>query len=374
MALFKGEIHSVGGDDVKQKHSRRLIRIFKPQPLRHRPAVTVVIPHYNYGQYLPVAVSSALDQTGVDIEIIIVDDSSTDGSIEVARRLAAQDDRITLVEHPENMRHIRTYNDGLSRATGDYVVLLSADDALTSNSLTRAVALMEAHPEVGLVYGAVEWFRGDLPPVKAGPVWWKIWPGEEWLRRSVRCGRNSIANPEVVMRRSVYEKTGGYDPDFPHAADMYMWLQAASFADVGFVGGSRQAYYRDHGQNMHSTEFAGATDDMTQVRDVYERFFARDGARLPSASRWLERSKRSVAREALLRAALLESTGSSHASAVALREFAQETCPQVVGSGAWRWTGLASRDTGLFGSRRLVRLVEGVRWKIRSRRQAAMGL
>ena len=117
------------------------------------------------------------------------------------------------------------------------------------------------------------------------------------------------------MRRSVYEQTGGYDAEFPHAADMYMWLQAASLADIGFVGGTRQAYYRDHGQNMHSTDFGGATDDMTQVRDVYARFFAQDGARLPSADRWLERSRRSVAREALLRAALLESTGASHSSA-----------------------------------------------------------
>jgi hypothetical protein len=155
---------------------------------------------------------------------------------------------------------------------------------------------------------------------------------------------------------------------------MYMWLQAASFADVGFVGGPRQAYYRNHGQNMHATDFGGVVDDMTQVRDVYERFFARDGARLPAAQRWLEASRRSVAREALLRAALLEATGAPRSSLLALQDFARETCPQTVGSAAWRWTAVAARHAGSSGSGRLVRLVESLRWKVRSRRQLAVGL
>lgn len=350
------------------------MKIVAPKPLTQRPKVTVVIPHYNYGQYLPIAVGSALDQRDVDIEVIIVDDKSTDGSVEVARRLAAMDERVTLVEHEQNMRHIRTYNDGLSRATGDYVVLLSADDALTSDSLTRAVALMEAHPNVGLVYGAVEWFDGDLPPSRGGSVRWQIWPGEQWVRRIVRRGRNAVINPEAVLRRCVYEKTGGYNPDFPHAGDMYMWLQAASRADVGFVGGPRQAYYRDHGQNMHATAFDGVADDMTQVRDVYKRFFAHEGAALDGAAHLLDVSMRSVAREALLRAALLESKGPAPAASGTLRQFARETWPGAVGSAAWRWSALAANHAGSFASARLVRLVESVRWKVRSRRHLAVGL
>lgn len=350
------------------------MKIVLPQSLTRRPTVTVVIPHYNYGRYLPVAVASALDQDGVDVDVIIVDDHSTDGSADVARVLAGQDPRVVLVEHEENRRHIRTYNEGLSRATGDYLVLLSADDALTKNSLTRSIALMEAHPAVGLVYGAVEWFHGELPPVRGGRLRWQIWSGDEWLYRMVRRGRNSIVNPEVVMRRAVYEQTGGYDADFPHAADMYMWLQAASFADIGFVGGPRQAYYRDHGENMHATDFGGAIDDMVQVRDVYDRFFARDGARLRQAARWSHAARRSVAREALLRSALLESTGSSHEAVVALREFARETSPRAVRSLIWTWSALASPRGRTLDSRRLVRIVESIRWKVRSRRQLAVGL
>ncbi|SDH61407.1 glycosyltransferase [Microbacterium pygmaeum] len=348
------------------------MRIVRPARMLRRPKVTVVIPHYNYGQFLQTAVDSALDQRGLDLEIIIVDDRSTDGSDAIARRIAAADQRITLVEHAENMRHIRTYNDGLARATGDYVVLLSADDALTPDSLTRSVALMEAHPNVGLVYGGVEFFSGELPAVRAGGGWWQLWTGEEWIDRLVRRGRNAVVNPEAVMRRSVYLSTGGYDLDFPHAGDMYMWLQAAAVSDVGFVAGPRQAYYRsDHGANMHSSQYGGVLDDMRQVRDVYERFFAADGSGLAGADALAATARRSVAREALLRGALLRAEGAPAEVLSELQGFARETAPEIVRTPVWRW---ADR-TAIEGRRaRGIRSAERLRWKIRSRRQLALGL
>ena len=347
------------------------MRITKPTRMTRRPKVSVVIPHYNYGQYLRVAVDSALDQRGLDIEIIVVDDKSTDGSVEIARAIAASDERITLVEHVDNMRHIRTYNDGLSRATGDYVVLLSADDALTTNSLTRSIALMEAHPNVGLVYGAVEWFTGDLPSVRDGGGWWQVWTGDEWIARLTGRGRNAVVNPEAVMRRSVYETTGGYSAEFPHAGDMYMWLQAAAVSDIGYVAGPRQAYYRDHGANMHSVEFGGVLDDMHQVMGVYERFFATDGAEIDGASAMLARSRRAVAREALLRGALLTADGAPPPVLTQMQDFARTISPTIVRSVAWRWAALAGKGSA---AARAVRTGESLRWKVRSRRHLEVGL
>ncbi|MFP3675053.1 glycosyltransferase family A protein, partial [Bacillus sp. SIMBA_031] len=87
----------------------------------------VVVPCYNYGRYLPDAVHSALSQDGVDVEVIIVDDASTDDTAAVAHRLASADARISVVIHEDNQGHISTYNDGLSRAAQRYVTLLSAD-------------------------------------------------------------------------------------------------------------------------------------------------------------------------------------------------------------------------------------------------------
>src|SRR5829696_4653329 len=99
------------------------MRFHRPRPLSTRPRVSVVVPCYRYGQFLPGAVASALDQDGVDVEVIVVDDASGDGSADVARGLASRDSRVRVRAHATNAGHIATYNEGLALATGDYVVL-----------------------------------------------------------------------------------------------------------------------------------------------------------------------------------------------------------------------------------------------------------
>ena len=197
-----------------------------------RETVTVVIPCYNYGRYLPDAVSSVLRQDLVDVEVIIVDDASTDDSVAVARELSDADPRVRLMEHPENRGHIATYNEGLSEVSGDYVVLMSADDQLAPGSLAPALAVFQDMPEVGLVYGSVELFSQSeaahalwAEAIEEAPWDWIAWKGDEWAREVCRFGRNVIRSPEVVLRRHVYEATGGYDANLPHVADLAMWLR-----------------------------------------------------------------------------------------------------------------------------------------------------
>ncbi len=168
------------------------------------PRVSVVVPCYNYGHYLPACLESILDQPGVEVEAIVVDDASPDGSGEVAEQLGAADPRVRVIRHPLNKGHITTYNDGLEAARGDYLVLLSADDLLAPRSLARAAALLEANPSVGFVYGRAVQFSGEPPTGDAGSVRsWTIWEGHDWLRMRWRTGRNCIWSPEVMIRASV---------------------------------------------------------------------------------------------------------------------------------------------------------------------------
>jgi len=337
------------------------------------PTVTVVIPHYNYGLYLPSAVASALDQPGVDVDVIIVDDASTDGSLAIARSIAASDDRITLVEHQTNLRHIGTYNDGLSRATGTYVVLLSADDALAPHSLARSAALMEANPGVGLVYGHARMIGDALPfTAETQSSWrgatetWTLWNGHEWLHQQARRGRNPIFNPEVMMRREVLERIGGYDARHPHSADLYLWLRAAARADVGRVNGAVQAYYRVHDGNMHTTQFGGLLDDYRAVRSTFDSFFEEDGHLLADARELHAHARRAIAREAVRRSALLAGAGSA-ASTDALLRFAEETDPADV------WPRSAYRAAHRRGLGRPLKAVEQLRWKVRHHRDLMWG-
>src|SRR4051794_13884437 len=111
--------------------------------------VSVIVPCYNYGRFLEQCVGSVLSQDGVDVEVLVIDDASPDGSAEAARALG-RDPRVQVSCHAENRGHIATYNEGLAWARGDYLLLLSADDCLTPGALTRAATLMDAHPAVGL--------------------------------------------------------------------------------------------------------------------------------------------------------------------------------------------------------------------------------
>ena len=142
------------------------------------------------------------------------------------------------------------------------MVLLSADDMLTGGSLLRATALMEANPSVGMTYGRVIQLRtATPPPARVGRIRWRVWKGADWLALRATSGRNVIMCPEVVMRADAYRNVGPYRADLPHSGDFAMWLAAATVADVGFVGGCDQAYYRVHGQNMHMTTFDIDKDD-----------------------------------------------------------------------------------------------------------------
>ncbi len=251
-------------------------------------SVSVVIPCYNYGHFLPDAVSSALDdQPGIDVRVLVIDDASTDGSADVARAIAAGDARVEVAAHPVNRGHIATYNEGvLDWADGDYTVLLSADDRLAPGALGRAMELLNAHPSVGFAYGhPVRFADGTSPPAARTTVrGWSVWPGHWWLRRRFRESVSCITSPEVMVRTSLQRHVGGYDPQLPHTADIEMWLRLAAHADVGYVRGADQAFYRIHGQNM--TKSRTRLVDLSQRRLAYEAVLEHCAGALPDAA-WL---------------------------------------------------------------------------------------
>jgi len=302
------------------RHSRGVFR--EPTAL-FPPArrVSVVVPCYNYGHYLPVCVASALDQPGVDVEVIIVDDASPDGSGDVAEEIADSDDRISVVRHEVNRGHLATYNDGFARASGEYLVQLSADDLLPAGSLARSVALLENHPSVGFAYGYAAHFVGAPPPARASVKGWITWDGADWVAERCRAGYNVIQTTEVVMRTSVVRSVGCYRSDLPHTGDLELWMRMASVADVGFVIGTDQAWYRLHDNNMHNAVFDGGTME-GQFVDLEQRWFAFDAllsgstGRLPNPERLAAIVRRTLATEALDRA--------NHAYMRGFREFPVE--------------------------------------------------
>ncbi|MFC0247592.1 glycosyltransferase family 2 protein [Citricoccus parietis] len=246
--------------------------------------VTVVIPCFNYGRFLHGAVTSVLSQDEVEVDVVIVDDCSTDDSIQVAEGLAAADERVRVVRHARNLGAVQTFNDGLAEARGEFLVRLDADDLLTPGSLARAVRLARRFPSVGLVYGhPVHFMDGQqLPPARGRATSWTVWPGASWVQERCADGRNVITSAEVLMRRSVVDRVGG-QRDLAHTHDMEMWLRLASFSDVGYVHGADQAWHRDHPASLSAREVDIAVD-LAERRLAFSTLFSGAVGSLPWAA------------------------------------------------------------------------------------------
>jgi hypothetical protein len=265
-----------------------------------------VVPVFNYGRYLESCLRSVLEQDGAELEVIVIDDASSDDSLAVANRLAGEDPRIRVIAQPRNRGHIPTVNEGMAQVRGEFVVKLDADDLLTPGSLRRSLALLDAHPEVGLVYGFPVTFHEDPPPPARTAVRsWTVWPGRDWLRLRCLRGTNCIRQPEAVIRAAVLREAGPYDPELPHTSDFAMWMRLAALADVGRVNGAEQGYYREHAQSMSRTVNGGLLTDVAQRLRAFDRTLtdpALTGTpRLPSATaaELRDLAHRAVAREAV---------------------------------------------------------------------------
>jgi glycosyltransferase involved in cell wall biosynthesis len=302
-------------------------------------SVSVIIPCYNYGHFLEEAVASVLDdQQGVDVRVLIIDDASPDNSAETARKIAAREPRVEVLVHETNKGNIATYNEGLLEwADGDYCVLMSADDRLTPGALRRARDLLDSNPAVGLVYGRALWvMHGTPPPAPRTRVrGWSVWPGTWWIERRFRDAENPITSPEVVVRTSVQKRAGGYDPRLPHAADLEMWMRLAANADVGFIRGADQAFYRLHDRNMRQA--FSALMDLRERRLAFQTVLDRHGERLPDAGRMSGLVHRALAREALWAAGReYHREGPGQASVSELLDFASDCWPEVSGLPLYR--------------------------------------
>jgi glycosyltransferase involved in cell wall biosynthesis len=236
--------------------------------------VDVIVPCYNYGDMLEECVRSILAQEDVTVRVIVIDDASSDSTETIGRRLAAEDPRVEYHRHAVNAGNIRTYNEALGYLTGDYCMILSADDLLTPGALARATRVMEAHREIGLAYGRDITFR-HTPPRDAARsstyCGYKIFTYAEFLDRSCRLGHTPIQAPTAIVRTTLHRQIGDYMVELPHAGDTEIWLRMAAHGAVCELDAD-QAFRRLHATNM-SLGFA-QLGRLEQQKKAFDAHFA----------------------------------------------------------------------------------------------------
>ena len=186
--------------------------------------VSVVMPVRNGGEYLRPAVESILGQTLSDLELILVDDHSTDGAID---SLALNDPRLEFVES-EGRGVSAAFNTGLGHARGSFIARMDADDIALPARLETQLNYLEANPDVGICGACVEIVSGTA--VGGGNRRYQDWLNACREPASIRRElfvESPIPNPTAFFRRETIRQLGGYaDPDWPEDYDLFLRADA----------------------------------------------------------------------------------------------------------------------------------------------------
>lgn len=227
--------------------------------------VTVGIPVYNGEAFIRRAVDSALAQTYADIEVLVVDNASTDGTLEAIAGI--DDPRLRVLRNDSNIGAGPNWNRVLAEARGDYVKLLSADDLLTPECISEQVMGMESSDEIVLVTAKRLVIDKDDdrigvrgPGRMAGHVL-----GAQAAREMVRSGTNLVGEPSsTLIRVSALEAAGDFDVAAPYCIDMDLWMRLLRFGDLYVIPKVLSSYRVSVGS--WSTDVAESqTDDVVEL-------------------------------------------------------------------------------------------------------------
>jgi glycosyltransferase involved in cell wall biosynthesis len=211
------------------------------------PAVSVVVTSYNYGRYVGAALESVRDQTVRDIEVIVLDDGSSDGSLGVIESFLG-DPRFRLVRQC-HQGQTRTKNHGIELARAPFIAFLDADDLWMPDKLERQLARFGTDAELGVVFTGRRLIGADGKPLP----WRDAPPPEGWVVNPM-FGQNFVCFSSAMLRAEVPDRVGRFDERIGLAIDYDFWLRAARHYAFGFVDAPLVAYRVGHA-NLSRRQF-----------------------------------------------------------------------------------------------------------------------
>jgi glycosyltransferase involved in cell wall biosynthesis len=194
-----------------------------------RPRVSVVIPTFNRANFIGEAVASALGQDYQDIEVIVIDDGSTD---ETKGILGTFRDRRLVCVHQENAGRSRARNRGIAMARGEYITFLDSDDYYLPSKIGTQVAFLDANPQFGMTYMSgfcIDDNRQALNMTYHASISGRIYPQIAFLRPL------TITLPNVMVRREILEQVGAFDEAMERFEDTDMWRRISKHTLIGGV-------------------------------------------------------------------------------------------------------------------------------------------
>lgn len=230
-------------------------------PANTQPLVSIITPAYNFAEFLPETIESVLAQDYDNIEYIVLDDGSTDNTMEILQRYTG---RITWESHA-NMGEADTVNKGLQMAAGDYFIIVNADDPVLPGLVSIAVTFMEANPDV--LVGYPRWLEIDAEGHTIGEF-------ETYDYHYVDMIKGFYCMPGVgsIIRRRAIELAGGRDKSLRWASDMEHWFRIGlygPFARIPHVLATHRTHPR--AKTQADKGIAMMQEYIRVVDKIYER-------------------------------------------------------------------------------------------------------
>jgi glycosyltransferase involved in cell wall biosynthesis len=195
--------------------------------------ISVVVPCHNYGRFLTEALASVLAQSRPADEIVIVNDGSTDETEEVIGRFRAEHPDTVVISRFPNLGAVRTFNDGVAAASGDLIVILSADDTMSANYLSELEGAIS--PDRGFAYAQLRLFGAQST----------VRPAERYSPDAL--ARLNFVNGSAMFRRALFDEVGGFSERFAGThEDWAFWLAARRAGWIGVGVNTCWLNYRQH--------------------------------------------------------------------------------------------------------------------------------
>lgn len=199
--------------------------------------VSIVTPSFNHARFIEATIQSVLNQDYPQIEYLVMDGGSTDGTADILRRY---DNRLAGWVSEKDRGQTDAINKGFARAKGDILAWLNSDDTYEPGAVAAAAAYMQAHPEVGLVYADANFIDAENRVIGR-------FPAAQTDYRKLRQGYVHVPQQAAFFRADLWRKVGPLDPSFYFAMDYDLWVRLAALAPVVYLPGPVWANFRLHG-------------------------------------------------------------------------------------------------------------------------------
>lgn len=244
-----------------------------------RPLVSVVIPMHNSERYVRASLESVLAQTYENIDVVLVDDASTDDS-RAALASTLEDSRVRYIRNGRNLGQFGTVNVGLAAAWGELIAVHHDDDVMLPQRLQRQAAWLAAHPEAGAVFATDlyidpcgrEFGRTTLPAELRGV---EVLEYPVVLDTLLRYGNVFLRTPTNLVRATVYREVGAYSEEWALRGDIEMWLRLARRGPIGLLDEPLVQYRWGH--ENESARYGRRRTEPELTFELLDRVLAADG-------------------------------------------------------------------------------------------------